>query len=225
MHLHGKVDFCAGGGHLREGIGQGVKHDFLVAEVAILLGRVKQQPVAPAACTPIAMMSLFHAHRQLNFGKSIQETLQSRVHTRHLKRRLGRGGSSFNISMHATYSRHLWFRSKTVMRGLYSGAGEHGCRTIAQSVVQVWGHSDGGQPQVDGLLEAGSHAALEALNVGSRGLGAHIACLPAVAVVGHIALHSSICLHVRRRHALLCDVTIFDVDDMHGPRDALAMCR
>jgi hypothetical protein len=34
-------------------------------------------------------------------------------------------------------------------------------RTIAQPIVQVRRHPDGGQAQVDGLLEAGRHAGLE----------------------------------------------------------------
>lgn len=65
--------------------------------------------------------------------------------------------------------------------------------TVAETVVQVGCHCDGGQPDGNGLLKACGHARLEVCDVSRRGLRACVPTLPVVAVVGHIALRTGSC--------------------------------
>ena len=60
--------------------------------------------------------------------------------------------------------------------------------TIAQAVVQVGRDSNGGQPQVEGLLEACRHPALECGDFSGCDLHAGVPALRVGAVVGDVAL-------------------------------------
>ncbi len=71
---------------------------------------------------------------------------------------------------------------------------EAGVPTKSQAIIQVRGHGQGSEADIDRAPETGLHAALEAGYLGSCGRRALPAILPVQAVVGHIPL---------RRHCLL----------------------
>jgi hypothetical protein len=72
--------------------------------------------------------------------------------------------------------------------GVRVAAASGGALTVAEAIVEVGGHSDGGEAQVDRLLEAGRHGALEIADVGRCGLWALVPVLAVEAVVCYVPL-------------------------------------